>query len=407
MYHKDFAWNKGVWIWRIAQCLDGDIDAIIAQCKKYDISYLLIKNGDGINIWTQLSKELVRKFQDNGIKVYAWGYVYGRDPIGEANVAIQNLELGIDGYVFDTATDYQEVPDNSQAAQAMLMAIRAKHPHAFLAYSCLAIIDLHTRFPYVTFGKYCDAALPKIFYGLWTDKGQSPTKGILWMYDNWARWQQNWIDSGNEDAVKPIIPVAQAFDEYKVNPPYILTPTDIQAFVSAVKPYKAVNFYSFADITRPDCWEAIRDSELDKPTEIELESYQSPQEAQEQLVDQEVVSHSPSVENSTPARQMPVNGSEPDSGLEEQVLEEPMDSVTDQPSEPAQIQRIAPSDKPKRVEVSHEQPTNIAIPTNEKTTVTFKPSKDGSTVQATVHPKKTHREYFLQFVRYVLSAFMK
>jgi hypothetical protein len=386
MYHKEYFWGKGVWIDRVAQCLGGDIDALIAHCKTYDISHVFIKNGDGTNVWTQLTKDIVRRFQDDGIKVYAWSYNYGRDAVGEANVAIHNLDLGVNGFVFYAKEEYRDAPNNTDVAEMMLQTVRAKYPDAFLAYAPLAIIDFHTGFPYITFGKHCDAAMPQVYYGLMK---KTPQQAILWMYDNWSRWMQNWIENGHEDSVKPIAPIAQAFDEYqKVAPPYVLNPADIQSFVSVVKNYKTVSFYVFHEILRPDCWEAIRTAQLEMPTEDDLRTVVETVETQEEVVTTDIPIET--VEELVVETQEAV-----------EVVQE--EAVSDVPAETTPA--IEPTGKPKSVELTTDSPANIAIP-NEKTTVTFSPRSDG-TVKMTLHPKKIHQEYVIEFYRWLVGLFRK
>jgi len=408
MDHKDFISGKSVWIWRLAQCLNGDIDAIIKKCKDYDLSSVLIKNGDGANLWTQLTREIVKKFQDNDIKVYAWAYNYGLDPVGEANVAIHNLDLGVNGFIFDAEVEFRDVPDPTHSAETMLQAVRARYPDAFLAYTPLAIIDYHTKFPYVIFGKYCDAAMPQVYYGLWTSKAQSPVEGMRWMRDNWNRWHENWKANGAADSVKPIIPIAQAYDEYKIQPPYILKPSDIYAFTEEAREYKAVSFYSFQHILRDDCWEAIRDAQLSAPTTVTAVEEEpaavvageepvvapAPERVEEPVA--------PVVEPPAPPVRTSNTYLEYINGVAVTITEPEV-----APAEPAQAvveeSSVAPGEKPQKVQVTPELPANIAIPTNEKTTVTFKPSKDGSAMQMVVHPSKTHLEYFLEFIGFVAS----
>ena len=208
MYHKDHPWGKGLWIWDLRKCLGGDIDAIIRKCQDYNISYLIIKGCDGGVLYPvaqpQLNRDLVTRLQSAGIKVYSWGYNYGEHPEAEAQVANKCLDLGVDGHVFDGEAEYRDAPNNTQAAETMLQMVRARYPDKFLAHAPLAIIDYHTHFPYVTFGNDCDAVMPQIYFG--TMK-KTPQQAILWMYDNFVRWQKNWIVNGYANSVEPIIPI--------------------------------------------------------------------------------------------------------------------------------------------------------------------------------------------------------
>src|SRR5437870_4679569 len=108
-YHKNFPWGRGLWIWKLQSCLNGDVSAIINKCHAYTISYLIIKGGDGVNVWSQLTTGLVKQFQDAHIKVYSWTYNYGEDPIKEADVAKHCLSLGVDGHIFDAEGEYERV----------------------------------------------------------------------------------------------------------------------------------------------------------------------------------------------------------------------------------------------------------------------------------------------------------
>src|SRR5215212_3839569 len=112
-FHKDFPFGKGMWIWRLDQCLpgspqQGQLPAIIQKLKENDISYVLIKSGDGDRTWSQFTPSMINAFHNAGIKVYSWTYNYGRDAAREAAVAIWSLEQGADGHVFDAEAEFRD-----------------------------------------------------------------------------------------------------------------------------------------------------------------------------------------------------------------------------------------------------------------------------------------------------------
>lgn len=370
-YHKDFPWGKGLWIRDLDKCLEGNIDAIIQKCKEYNISYLLIKNGDGTKLWTQLTKEIVTALQNAQIKVFAWTYVSGTDPLAEAAVAVNCLDLGVDGFVFDAEGEYEHLENNAQTAQTMLEAVRAKHPDKFLAYTTFALIDWHEKFPYTTFGKYCDAVMPQIYHGTW---GSNLQEAILNTYHNFIKWQDNWEKSGHADSVKPVIPIGQGYDDFKAKTPYVVLPADLDAFVKIVKGYKSVSFWSFQHLLREDCWIAIRDAQLESPTDAERGV-------------------------------APVAETAPDAQVEEVVAQEEAPQVwTTLPEIPTEETLVATENKPQVVEV----PNKINVPADGKTTITVKPdASQPNGVKVTVVTHKTHREYFVEFISYVVALFRR
>ena len=199
--------GKGIWIWRLSDVEGGNVSAIIERCKNVGIEWIAIKCGDGTQFWDwQCTPSQIIQFHNAGIKVLGWQYVYGDDPFGEASVANQILDLGVDGFIIDAETEYEGKPDN---ATAYLEKIRAEHPDSFIAYTTFPIIDYHTDFPYLEFGKYCDAVMPQDY---WKEIEVTPEEMMDWMEEQWNKWHEVWKAGGYSDSVKPIIPLGQGWD---------------------------------------------------------------------------------------------------------------------------------------------------------------------------------------------------
>ena len=200
------AYGKGIWIWRLSEAEGGNVSAIIERCENVGIEWVAIKCGDGGYFWSQCKLSTIEQFQNAGIKVFGWQYVYGDDPIGEASVANQILDLGVDGFIIDAEAEYEGKPDN---ATIYLENIRAEHPDSFIAYTTFPIIDYHTDFPYLEFGKYCDAVMPQDY---WKEIGVTPEYMVEWMEEQWNKWHKIWEAGGYSDSIKPIIPLGQGWD---------------------------------------------------------------------------------------------------------------------------------------------------------------------------------------------------
>jgi len=107
--------GKGFFIWKIRDCENGDRNAIANLALQANFTHVLIKVADGIygyNIepnGTDLAPPVVRALQSKGLQVWGWHYLYGDNPIGEANKAIQRIDqLNLDGYTLDVEGEYKE-----------------------------------------------------------------------------------------------------------------------------------------------------------------------------------------------------------------------------------------------------------------------------------------------------------
>lgn len=378
-FHKNFPFGKGVWIWELPQCLGGNIDAIIAKMKQYGLNHAIVKAGDGSNTWdTQWTPELINKFHAAGLKIYSWSFIYGQDPVREADIASWALNMGADGHVFDAESQYEELSDPNGAAETMLQALRKLNPDAFLAHAPFPIISYHTKFPYAVFGKYCDAVMPQCYQG---DLKVSGLDMINWMYAEWSKWEAS-VDPSSR---KPIIPVAQAYDNYEMTPNYVLKPEDLASFIQAAQGYKSVNFYEFAHILRDDCWGAIRDNNVMSPTNADLG-----------------IADNPPSNPTPPVTETPAPPAQTNSAPAENSQQTTPPSATQQQStQPAQTP-TTPATLSKDTPVVAQQ--TIKPPATIK--VTSSPSAPGGIKMQVTH-HKPHIEYVEDFFTWIFSQIKK
>src|SRR5690348_7223439 len=84
--------GRGMWIWELPSSSGGSTDAILSQAKRYGISVLMVKSSDGTGMWSQFNPEFVSAMHHAGVRVCAWQYVYGDDPVGEAQAGAQAVK---------------------------------------------------------------------------------------------------------------------------------------------------------------------------------------------------------------------------------------------------------------------------------------------------------------------------
>lgn len=386
-FHKNFPFGKGQWIWELKNCEDGDVDRIIAKCKKYNVSYVLIKSYDGENLYpsnaaSQLTKEISDKFHANGISVYSWSFNYGYNIPREVALALYSLEqLGVDGHIFNAETVFENLPNPAESAKALLEPVRAKHPEAFLAHAPFAIIDYHTRFPYIEFGKYCDAVMPQMYFGT---IGVSVERMVDWTYEQFSKWEKTWTESGNSDSVKPIIPISQGYDNSQTN--FVMTATQVREFITRVAGYGSVNFWSFQHFLRTDLWEAFRDTGV-KPKEEFISSQNSSQNVTPEVNSTSALSVPTPPVLEKPTDPAPITASGNSRGSTSSV-----DRVDDTPVETTPSTQVA----------------TVPVPDTGKTTVTVeKDDNHPAGVKIEIKSHKRHLDYLIDFLRSIFNTFTK
>jgi hypothetical protein len=163
--------GKGSWIWKIKSCEGGVATAIANEAVAASLTHVPIKIADGpyqYNYDRVAKVDLIAPVREalklKNILVWGWHYVYGYDPIGEAKIAIQQIQrLGLDGYIIDAEGEYEESGKNT-AAQQFMNALRAALPTFPIALSSYRYPTLHRSLPWSTFLAKCDYNMPQVYW---------------------------------------------------------------------------------------------------------------------------------------------------------------------------------------------------------------------------------------------------
>ena len=142
--------GQGMWIWYVSASDGGNIAAIVAQAHAAGVTTLYIKSSDGSsNYWGQFSPGLVAQLHANGLKACAWQFVYGSNPVGEAEMGARAVAAGADCLVIDAEGEYE---GRYGAAQSYIDDLRAKIGAAYpLGLASFPYVYDHTSFPYSVF----------------------------------------------------------------------------------------------------------------------------------------------------------------------------------------------------------------------------------------------------------------
>ncbi len=141
--------SRGMWIWYVSQSNGGDLSSIVATAHAYGVSTLMIKSGDGAGAWSQFNSQLVADLHANGLKVCAWQYVYGNQPIYEAEVGAAAVQAGADCLLIDAESEYE---GKYVQAQEYVKKLRQLIGSGFpVGLAGFPYVDYHPAFPYSVF----------------------------------------------------------------------------------------------------------------------------------------------------------------------------------------------------------------------------------------------------------------
>lgn len=172
-----------IWVWTLDACEGGDLDAIVAKAKAYDVG-LIVKTHDGLSTfgaWDRQGRlrELIARCVAAGVPVEAWGYVYPTvDLAGQAETA---LRAGV-GYCADAEVEWDGHATEARVFVNYLLARR--QPGQRLSYAPLPIVSYHDAGgQYEEFNRL-DVARPQAYAGT---GGRSAIGALEWSEAEWDR----------------------------------------------------------------------------------------------------------------------------------------------------------------------------------------------------------------------------
>jgi hypothetical protein len=241
--------GKGYFIWQIQNVENGDVNVIANLAKAANFSHILIKIADGVGSYNidgargiDLVPPLVQALRARGIQPWGWHYIYGVDPLGEANRAIQRLnQLQLDGYVIDAEGEFKQ-PGKSEAAKKFMDRLRSALPNLPVALCSYRFPSFHPQIPWKVFLEKCDFNMPQVYWQNSHNPGEQLTRCVR-----------------EFEAMTPYRPIVPAGSAYKSGT-WAPTPGEIQEFLRTAQSLNlsAANFWEWSNTRKylPDIWEA-------------------------------------------------------------------------------------------------------------------------------------------------------
>lgn len=243
--------GKGFFIWRIPYTENGDIGRIINTALEADLSHVLIKVANADDYYNydfdrniDLVRPLANAFRQAGIAVWGWHYIYGENPITEAQLSVQRIrELALEGFVVDAESEFK-APGMDLVARTYMQELRRNLGSRYtIALSSYRFPYYHPTFPFAEFLEYCDINMPQVYWEAAHNPVYQLTKSVQ--------------DFQSLTPFRPIIPTGAAYPAGSWSP----TPQEVIDFMDAVRNLNlpATNFWSWEHSRRyiPDVWEAI------------------------------------------------------------------------------------------------------------------------------------------------------
>lgn len=140
--------SQGMWIWYASQAERGNVRRIAFQARRHKVRSVFLKSSDGSRWWKQFD-QYAAPLKAAGLRVCAWQYIYGRDPIAEANLGARAVRAGADCLVINAEVEYRSKHTQAQRYLTQLRAqIGSKYPVGFTSF---AYPDFHPTVPYSVF----------------------------------------------------------------------------------------------------------------------------------------------------------------------------------------------------------------------------------------------------------------
>ena len=166
---KPLPQGKGLYVWMIKSMPVNWVE----EFKRMGIRWIAVKVADGVNSfnlrpldnggWSDdILQPFINKARAAGIRVGGWQYVYGFNPLDEAEKAAKRIEkFALDFFLIDAEGEYQG--KHTQASQYSQL-LRKLAPHIPIALSSYRFPDKFPTFPFAEFLQHCDFNAPQVYW---------------------------------------------------------------------------------------------------------------------------------------------------------------------------------------------------------------------------------------------------
>lgn len=233
-----------LFVWMVKSCCKG-LEAnsqaawqnLCKTARSWELAYVPVKAADGackFNLSTadggwhdDILPGLFAAFGQQGLRKVGWQYLYGANPLAEADTAALRIrQLGLQGYILDPEAEYKRA--GVGAARVFMRRLRQLVPNTPLALCSYRFPSLHRDFPWMGFLDEMDAV-----------RGDVHMPQMYWVGDERSNRPEVQLERClNElSALKalPLIPVGSAYTQRVGNRSWAPTAEQLENFFAATR----------------------------------------------------------------------------------------------------------------------------------------------------------------------------
>ncbi len=244
-------YGKGIWAWQ-----ESEVDLAIEMARAIDATHIIFKTGNGAyaqkNLATQFYGDAARralaKIIAANLTPFAYIYIFGDDPDGEAQVAAQTRDAGYRGIVFDI--EGEAVGKHANIAALGKKILAANMDPQMLYFTSYPNLATWQKIPYGEMRALCAGGFFPQSYAAF-GKPAEHTLGAM-TYDQ--QWLAAW---GKKPDYYPVLGL------YYDNAGAIqMTANEFRIWANALATYRPT-FYSIfrAGVTRRELWGILKNLE--------------------------------------------------------------------------------------------------------------------------------------------------
>lgn len=208
--------GKDIMIWNVPAIYDGIPEHIVELLKITGFQSVSIKAANGSyiqypgnwpNFGENVQDNLIMALRAADIKVYLWHFLYGSDPQGELNVAInQASRFQPDGWIWDVETSFDNKSNAVANANLIASGFKKAHPGISQGLCWWALpkspttgTEWHPIKVANEFFKFVDVGMPMMYW-----QGQGAMKAVEYFYKSIVLWR--------EMTDLPVMPIGRAYN---------------------------------------------------------------------------------------------------------------------------------------------------------------------------------------------------
>ncbi len=260
--------SKGIFSWQVPAVAKGEPEAFAAVLAEARFETVYLKVAEGPYVYKvrpswlsasieNVSQELVNALRARNIAVIGWGFLYGVNAVGEAQIAASQVNrFGLDGYIFDIEKSFEDQPGRVNNARDIMAIFRARcaefTPAAFCSWQLFKSWTggaWHATDYAAAFMEKCDYGMPMVYW--WG--GNTPERASIHLNESIKQWRGLITD-------KPLITAGRAY----VGDSGDATPESVMSFDAEVraKGLKGISWWVLDQAINPKfhngtIWEAL------------------------------------------------------------------------------------------------------------------------------------------------------